>query len=115
MSFAIRSSVRRVLNGARETAALFFLDLGFPPEEAAILEVKAALVSMIESEARSRGLSDQALAEVLGIQEQEVKSMFESDFSAVQLEQFVKYIDRLGLRIKTKAASRRKRIDEPRH
>lgn len=86
-----------------------FEDIGFPPEEAELLQAKAKLKIQIECEARRRRLSPKALAEILGIRQSQVSDLLTGKVSKMTLDKLFKYGHRLGMKVDIKAAQPRRK------
>jgi predicted XRE-type DNA-binding protein len=84
-----------------------FEDLGFSPEEAAALRLKADLHSRVVK--RASGYSQKQLQAILGEPQPRVSDLLRGKMSKFSLQMLVIYAERLGLRteIRTKKARSR--------
>jgi len=87
-----------------------FEDLGFPSEEAALLQLKTDLKIAIEREAKRRKLTPKKLTQVLDIQQSQVSDLLTGKVSKMSVDKLTKYLYRMGVsvEIKTKAPKIRK-------
>ena len=61
-----------------ESCSNVFADLGFPPEEASILHMRATLLSDLREHVQSSGTSPDAIAERLGVGRARVQDLRQS-------------------------------------
>jgi len=87
-----------------------FEDLGFPAEEAALLQLKTDLKIAIEREVKRRKLTPKKLVQVLDIQQSQVSDLLTGKVSKMSVDKLAKYLHRMGVsvEIKTKADKPRK-------
>lgn len=87
-----------------------FQDLGFPPEEAALLQLKTDLKIAIEREVTRNKLTPKKLAQLLDIQQSQVSDLLTGKVSKMSVDKLTKYLHRLGIsvEVKTKASKTRK-------
>ena len=86
-----------------------FEDLGFSPEEAAILRMKTQLHIEIMRAIEKRGLSPRQLEKVLDVPQPRVSELLNGKISRMTADLLAKYLYRLGreVEMKTKASRRR--------
>lgn len=82
------------------TAETLWEDLGFTPEEAAVMELKYALLREITKEVERRKLTPKQLAQVLDIQQPLVSKLLNRKVSDISNDRLTKYLCRLGRTIK---------------
>ncbi|QDS97315.1 helix-turn-helix domain-containing protein [Adhaeretor mobilis] len=89
-----------------------FEDLGFPPEEAALLQLKTSLQIAIEKEVQKQKLTPKALGKVLDIQQPQVSDLLTGKVSKMTIDKLTKYLHRMGLmvEVKTKRSTSRKTL-----
>lgn len=87
-----------------------FEDLGFPAEEAALLQLKTDLKIAIEREVARRKLTPKRLGQELDIQQSQVSDLLTGKVSKMSVDKLTKYLHRMGVKveIKTKAPKTRK-------
>lgn len=85
-----------------------FLDLGFPPEEAAILQLKTSLKIEIERVIQQEKLSPKKVAQILDVQQSQVSDLLTGKVSKMTVDKLAKYLHRLGrsVEFKTKKTAR---------
>ena len=81
-----------------------FEDLGFSPEEAAILELKTTLHIEIMKEIKRQKLTARKLEKVLDVPQPRVSELMTGRISKMSIDKLAKYLHRLGreVRITTK-------------
>ena len=87
-----------------------FEDLGFPAEEAALLQLKTDLKIAIEREVKRRRLTPKKLVQLLDIQQSQVSDLLTGKISKMSVDKLAKYLYRMGVsvEIKTKVGKTRK-------
>lgn len=87
-----------------------FEDLGFPAEEAVLLQLKTDLKIAIEREVERRKLTPKKLVQVLDIQQSQVSDLLTGKVSKMSVDKLTKYLYRMGVKveIKTKTMKTRK-------
>ncbi len=95
---------------ATKSSGNVFEDIGFPAEEAVLLQLKTDLKIAIEGEVERRNLTPKKLAQLLDIQQSQVSDLYTGKLSKMTVDKLTKYLYRLGVRveIKTKAGKTRK-------
>jgi len=90
------------------TADTLWEDLGFTPEEAAVLELKYKLLREITKEIDRRKITPKQVAHVLDIQQPLVSKLLNGKVSDISNDRLTKYLRRLGRQIEvtTKKASK---------
>ncbi len=82
------------------TAETLFEDLGFSPEEAAVLRLKTTLHNEILKEVDKRGLSQKEISRVLDIQQPHVSKLLSGDLERTSADRLTKYLRLLGREVK---------------
>jgi predicted XRE-type DNA-binding protein len=100
---------RRVTRSSRNV----FRDLGFPPEKAEHLLVRADLMIRLEKELGSRGLKQAQAAELLGITQPRVSDLLRGRVELFSADALIDMLPRLGIKVRV-VASTRKRIAQSR-
>jgi len=86
-----------------------FEDLGFSPEEAAILRMKTQLHIEIMRAIEKRGLTPRQLEKVLDVPQPRVSELVNGKISRMTADLLAKYLYRLGREIEMKTKTSRKR------
>ena len=86
-----------------------FRDLGFPPDKAEHLLVRADLMIRIEKELASRGLKQAQAAKLLGISQPRVSDLLRGRIELFSADALIDLLARLGVKVRI-VASTRKRV-----
>jgi len=81
------------------TAETLWEDLGFTPEESAVLELKYKLLREITKEIGRRKITPKQVAQVLDIQQPLVSKLLNGKVSGISNDRLTKYLRRLGRQI----------------
>jgi predicted XRE-type DNA-binding protein len=76
-----------------------FLELGFPPEEAAVLKMRADLMSDLREFIRDSKLTQTAVARRLGISQSRVSDLVRGKWEKFNLEMLITLAARAGHRV----------------
>ena len=76
-----------------------FTDLGFPPEEAAHLLVRADLMIQLESVLKARGLTQAKAAKLLGVSQPRISDLFRGRIELFSIDTLVDMLARLGVSV----------------
>lgn len=79
-----------------------FLDLGFPPEEAQNLLVRADLMIEVERYVKQSGLTQKEAAKRLGITQPRLNDLLRSKIQKFSLDALVNMLARVGRRVSVK-------------
>jgi len=82
-----------------------FLDLGFSPEEAAVLAMRAKLMADLRQYIESKGLTQQQAAEKLGIAQSRVSDLVRGKWEKFSLEMLITLEARLGRKVSVELAA----------
>lgn len=82
-----------------------FADLGFPPEEAAILAMRADLMAQLRLVVEKRGWTQVEAAKVLGISQSRVSDLMRGKWDKFSLDMLVTLATRAGLHCELKLAA----------
>jgi predicted XRE-type DNA-binding protein len=94
--------------GPTKSCGNVFEDLGFPAEEAALLQLKTDLKIAIEREAERRKLTPKKLAQILDVQQPQVSDLLTGKVGKMTIDKLTKYAHRLGMRVEVKTRSPRR-------
>ena len=82
-----------------------FIDLGFPPEEAAILAMRSELMCSLESLIRDKQWTQAEAAQVLGISQSRVSDLIRGKFEKFSLDMLITLATRAGKKVELKMAA----------
>jgi len=86
-----------------------FQDLGFPPDKAEHLLVRADLMIRLERELGSRGLRQAQAAKLLGVSQPRVSDLLRGRVELFSADALIDMLARLGMKVRL-VASTRKRV-----
>ncbi len=82
-----------------------FVDLGYPPEEAAILQMRADLMPDLRKFIKAKKLTQAKAAEVLGISQSRVSDLIRGKWERFSLEMLITLAMRAGMHDTLKKAA----------
>lgn len=82
-----------------------FADLGFPPEEAAILSMRADLMAQLRLAIEKRNWTQVEAAQALGVSQSRVSDLMRGKWDKFSLDMLVTLATRAGLHCKLKLAA----------
>ena len=82
-----------------------FTDLGYRPEEAAILQMRADLMADLRKFIKIRKLTQTKAAEVLGISQSRVSDLITGKWERFSLEMLITLATRAGMQVTLKKAA----------
>ena len=82
-----------------------FLDLGLPPDEAAILQIRADLMAELRKFIKSKRMSRTHAMRLLGISESRLSDLLNGKWERFSLEMLVALATRAGMRVRLKTAA----------
>ena len=82
-----------------------FIDLGFSPEEAAILAMRSELMCRLEILIRDKQLTQAEAAQVLGISQSRVSDLIRGKFEKFSLDMLITLATRAGKKVELKMAA----------
>ncbi|MGZ6203268.1 MAG: helix-turn-helix domain-containing protein [Thermodesulfobacteriota bacterium] len=82
-----------------------FIDLGYPPEEAAILQMRADLMSDLRKFIKAKRLTQAKAAEILGISQSRVSDLIRGKWQRFSLEMLITLAMRAGMHVTLKKAA----------
>jgi len=88
-----------------ESSGNVFLDLGFEPEEAAILQMRAKLMNDLREYIRANELTQAEAAERLGIAQSRVSDLVRGKWEKFSLEMLIALESRIGRRVVVELAA----------
>jgi predicted XRE-type DNA-binding protein len=82
-----------------------FIDLGYSPDEAAILQIRADLMADIRKIIKARKLTQAKASEILGISQSRVSDLVRGKWERFSLEMLITLATRAGIHISLKKAA----------
>ena len=82
-----------------------YIDLGFPPEEAAILAMRSELMCRLEILIRDKKWTQAEAAQVLGISQSRVSDLIRGKFEKFSLDMLITLATRAGKKVELKMAA----------
>ncbi|MHC1743683.1 MAG: helix-turn-helix domain-containing protein [Syntrophobacteraceae bacterium] len=82
-----------------------FTDLGFSPDEAAILQMRADLMSDLRKLIQAKSLTQPKAAEMLGVSQSRVSDLTRGKWERFSLEMLITLATRAGMRVSLKIAA----------
>jgi len=82
-----------------------FLDLGYSPDEAAILQMRADLMADIRKFVKAKKLTQAKAAEILGITQSRVSDLSRGKWEKFSLEMLITLATKAGMHVMLKTAA----------
>ena len=82
-----------------------FIDLGFPADEAAILQMRADLMADLRKFIKAKKLPQAKAAQILGVSQSRVSDLIRGKWERFSLEMLITLAMRAGMRITLKKAA----------
>ena len=82
-----------------------FLDLGFPPEEAAILQMRSEVMADLRKFIQSKKLTQAEAANILEVSQSRVSDLIRGKWEKFSLEMLIVLATKAGMRISLKRAA----------
>jgi predicted XRE-type DNA-binding protein len=82
-----------------------FIDLGYSPEEAAILQMRADLMTDLRKFVKAKRLTQAKAAEILGVSQSRVSDLIRGKWERFSLEMLITLATRVGMHITLKKAA----------
>jgi len=82
-----------------------FTDLGFSPDEAAILQMRADLMADLRKFIKTKQLTQAKAAEILGVSQSRVSDLTRGKWERFSLEMLITLATRAGMRVSLKIAA----------
>ena len=76
-----------------------FIDLGFSPEEATVLQMRAELMADLRKLIEDRGLTQSEAAKELGVSQSRISDLVRGKWEKFSLEMLVTLATRAGIRV----------------
>ncbi len=94
----------------RRSSGNVFADLGFPPEEAEHLRVRADLMVQLTKLLHRRGLTQSQSAHMLGVSQPRVSDLTRGKIDRFSIDTLVEMLGRAGIRVAFTTTKRRRRV-----
>jgi len=88
-----------------ESSGNVFIDLGFPPEEAALLAMRADLMAKLRLTIEEKGWTQAEAAKVLGIAQSRVSDLVRGKWEEFSLDMLITLSSRAGLHSRLELAA----------
>ena len=82
-----------------------FLDLGYSPDEAAILQMRADLMADLRKFVKAKRLTQTKAAEILGVSQSRISDLIRGKWERFSLEMLITLATRAGMRVTLKKAA----------
>ncbi len=82
-----------------------FADLGYSPEEAAILQMRAALMAELRKFIKARKLTQAKAAQILGVSQSRVSDLVRGKWERFSLEMLITLVKRAGMNVTLRTAA----------
>jgi predicted XRE-type DNA-binding protein len=82
-----------------------FIDLGYSPEEAAILQMRADLMTDLRKWIKAKRLTQTSAAEILGVSQARVSDLIRGKWERFSLEMLIILATRTGMHIRLQKAA----------
>ncbi len=82
-----------------------FVDLGYSPEEAAILQMRADLMSDLRKFIKAKRLTQSRAAEILGVSQSRVSDLARGKWEKFSLEMLIILATKAGMHVTVKTAA----------
>lgn len=82
-----------------------FVDLGYSPDEAAILQMRADLVANLRKFIKARKLTQAKAAEILGVSQSRISDLTRGKWERFSLEMLITLATRAGMRVALRTAA----------
>jgi predicted XRE-type DNA-binding protein len=82
-----------------------FIDLGYSPEEAAILQMRADLMTDLRKFIKAKRLTQAKAAQILGVSQSRVSDLIRGKWERFSLEMLITLATRVGMHITLKKAA----------
>jgi predicted XRE-type DNA-binding protein len=82
-----------------------FIDLGYSPEEAAILQMRADLMADLRKFIKAKKLTQAEAAEIFGVSQSRVSDLIRGKWERFSLEMLISLATKAGMRVVLKRAA----------
>jgi predicted XRE-type DNA-binding protein len=82
-----------------------FIDLGYPPDEAAILQMRADLMADLRKFIKTKRLTQAKAAKILGVSQSRVSDLMRGKWEKFSLEMLITLATKAGMHVTLKRAA----------
>jgi predicted XRE-type DNA-binding protein len=82
-----------------------FVDLGFSPDEAAVLQMRAELMAGLRKFIKAKKLTQVKAAEILGVSQSRVSDLIRGKWERFSLEMLITLATRAGMHVRLRTAA----------
>jgi predicted XRE-type DNA-binding protein len=82
-----------------------FIDLGYSPDEAAILQMRADLMADLRKRIKAKRLTQAKAAEILGVSQSRISDLIRGKWERFSLEMLITLATRAGMRVSLRKAA----------
>ena len=82
-----------------------FIDLGYPPDEAAILQMRADLMADLRKFIKTKRLTQAKAAKILGVSQSRVSDLMRDKWEKFSLEMLITLATKAGMHVTLKRAA----------
>jgi len=82
-----------------------FIDLGYPPDEAAVLQMRADLMADLRKFIKTKRITQAKAAEILGVRQSRISDLIRGKWERFSLEMLITLATRAGMRVTLKKAA----------
>ncbi len=93
------------MNDIIKSSGNVFADLGYPPEEAAIFQMRADLMAQLRTYVKVKKLTQVKAAQIFGITQSRVSDLIRGKWERFSLEMLITLATRAGMRVTIKTAA----------
>jgi len=90
---------------ATHSSGNVFIDLGYSPDEAAILQMRADLMADLRKWIKAKRLTQAKAAEILGVSQSRVSDLIRGKWERFSLEMLITLATKAGMRVTLKRAA----------
>ncbi len=88
-----------------DSSGNLFIDLGFPPDEAAVLQMRADLMTDIRKFIKSKNLTQVNATEIFGVSQSRISDLVRGKWEKFSLEMLITLATRAGMRVSVNIAA----------
>jgi len=99
------SSIGEMKKGIVNSTGNVFVDLGYSPEEAAVLQMRGDLMVKLRKYIEAKGMTQEATASLFRISQSRVSDLVRGKWERFSLEMLVTLATRAGMRVTLKTAA----------
>ena len=93
------------MSGVINSSGNVFIDMGYPSEEAAILQMRADLMADLRKLIKAKKLTQAKAAEILGVSQSRVSDLTRGKWEKFSLEMLITLATRAGMHVTLKTAA----------